>query len=437
MRLVVIGCGYLGATHAACMAELGHEVLGLDADVAKVGWLSDGEVPFFEPHLQGLMRKHVDSGALSFTSSVEEAAAFADLFFLCVGTPQHADSLGADLTSVVSAVDELAPLLTRPCTVVGKSTVPVGTADRLATRIAELAPAGKEVELAWNPEFLREGHAVTDTLSPERLVLGVRSAHAEHQLRQVYAQMIAAGTPVIVTDYATAELGKVSANAFLATKISFINAMAEICEVTGADVGQLADVLGHDSRIGRAFLNAGLGYGGGCLAKDLHAFVHRAGELGIPESTAFLREVDATNQRRRQRVVDLATQMLCDGIEGARVSVLGASFKPNSDDIRDSPALWVAGQLHLAGAVVTVYDPEAMLNARRLYPTLAYANSIHDACVGADILLHLTEWTEFRRADPADLGRIVAGRRVLDGRNCLDVNAWRRAGWDYRALGRP
>jgi UDPglucose 6-dehydrogenase len=437
MRITVIGTGYLGATHAACLAELGFEVLGVDVDEAKVDALGQGRVPFYEPALEPLLHRHVTEGRLRFTTSAEEAADVGDVHFLCVATPQRAESLAADLSHVEAAVDALAPYLHRPCLVVGKSTVPVGTAARLSSRLAELAPAGAGVDLAWNPEFLREGHAVDDTLQPDRLVFGVRSESAEAVLREVYAKPIAGGSPVVVTDLATAELVKAAANAFLATKISFINAMSELCEVTGADVTALADALGHDERIGRRFLNAGLGFGGGCLPKDIRAFMARAGELGAGQALSFLEEVDAINLRRRTHVAALARTAVGGYFPGRRVAVLGAAFKPESDDIRDSPALTVAGQIHLAGAHVSVYDPKAMPNARRMFPPLDYADSAVEACRGADVVLHLTEWAEFREIDPGELGAIVRNRYVIDGRNCLDAPAWRAAGWTYRGLGRP
>ncbi len=373
-RITVLGTGYLGVTHATCMAELGFEVLGMDVDAAKVETLTAGRVPFWEPELEPLMRKHVESGRLRFTTSYAEVAAFGDVHFTCVGTPQRRGDLAADLTQVDGVVDGLAPHLTRPSLVVGKSTVPVGTAARLAERLAELAPAGAGVELAWNPEFLREGFAVEDTLHPDRLVVGAApGGRAAEILREVYAEQVDAGVPFLVTDYATAELVKVAANAFLATKISFINAMAEVCEAAGADVTALADALGHDPRIGRRFLNAGLGFGGGCLPKDIRAFMARAGELGADEALTFLREVDAINMRRRTRTVEIARDICGGQLLGRRIAVLGAAFKPNSDDVRDSPALNVAGQIQLQGGDVTVYDPKAMDTARALFPTLNYA----------------------------------------------------------------
>nr|WP_187361238.1 UDP-glucose/GDP-mannose dehydrogenase family protein [Phytoactinopolyspora mesophila] len=436
MHISVIGTGYLGAVHAACMAELGYSVVGVDNDEEKIARLAAGIPPIYEPGLEELVAKHIGTGRLRFTTSISDVAD-ADVHFICVGTPQLADGLGADMKYVNEALERLAPHLTRPCLVVGKSTVPVGTAEQLAQRLAELAPVGAEAELAWNPEFLRESRAIEDTLHPNRLVFGVASDRAEKVLRELHATMIADGAPVVVTDLATSELAKVSANAFLATKISFINAIAEVAEVTGADVTRLADAMGHDDRIGRKFLNAGVGFGGGCLPKDLRAFMARAGELGVADALTLLGEVDAINLRQRDRVVDLTRHLAGGSVIGRRIAVLGAAFKPNSDDVRDSPALTVAGQLHLKGAGVVVYDPRAMDNARRIFPTLTYAESVLDACRGAHVVLHLTEWPEFRELDPAVVGDVVASRTVLDGRNCLDDHAWRAAGWTYRGLGRP
>jgi UDPglucose 6-dehydrogenase len=436
-RLTVIGTGYLGATHAACMAELGFEVLGLDVDPEKVAALQAAQVPFYEPGLDELIAKQVAAGRLRFTTSVEEVATFGDVHFLCVGTPQKRGEFAADLRYVDAAIDALAPHLRRPCLVAGKSTVPVGTAARLADRLVELAPAGADVELAWNPEFLREGFAIQDTLRPDRLVIGVAGGGAEQVLRTVYAPLLDAGVPMVVTDFPTAELVKVSANAFLATKISFINAMAEVCEIAHADVTQLGKALALDPRIGGRFLVAGLGFGGGCLPKDIRAFMARARELGADQALSFLREVDAINMRRRARMVDLAREQ-CDGsVLGKRVVVFGAAFKPDSDDIRDSPALSVAASLQLQGAQVTVYDPKANDNARKMFPTLEYADSALEAADRAHVVLHLTEWSEFAALDPEVLGRVVATRRIVDGRNALDPARWRGAGWTYRALGRP
>jgi UDPglucose 6-dehydrogenase len=442
-RLTVLGTGYLGATHAVCMAELGYEVVGVDVDEAKIAKLRDGQVPFHEPGLDELLVRNLHSGRLRFTTDYAEAAHFGDVHFLCVGTPQRKDSLAADLTYVEAAVTSLAPHLDRRALVVGKSTVPVGTAAWAETLIHRLAPAGSDVELAWNPEFLREGFALEDTLRPDRLVFGVKSEWARAALDAAYKgvyELAAAEdreVPVVVTDFATAELVKSSANSFLATKISFINAMAELCEASGADVTQLARAIGYDVRIGSKFLRAGVGFGGGCLPKDIRAFRARADELGVGHALEFLSEVDKINDRRRRRVVDLATDLVGGDLTGVRVGVLGAAFKPNSDDVRDSPALAVAARVHEAGALVTVYDPEGTDNARRALPDVTYASSMGEAAEGAEVVLLLTEWDEFLHADPSALADLVAARRIVDGRNCLDPQTWRAAGWEYRGLGRP
>jgi len=435
-RISVIGTGYLGATHAVCMAELGFEVLGMDTDTAKIAALTSGALPFYEPAVEPLLRKHVASGQLRLTSSYAEVAEFGDVHFLCVGTPQRSAESAADVSYLESAVTNLAPHLRAECLVVGKSTVPVGTAERLSRELGELAPVGTGAELAWNPEFLREGYAIEDTLTPDRIVVGTATERAEKILREVYATQIAADTPFLVTDFPTAELTKVAANAFLATKISFINAMAEVCEQAGGDITMLAEAMSYDERIGGKNLKPGLGFGGGCLPKDIRAFMARAGEIGADQALTFLREVDAINLRRRARAVDVAREC-CDGsLNGRRVGVLGAAFKPNSDDVRDSPALSVAGAIQLEGAHVSVYDPKAMANARHDYPTLQYASSALAACRDADVVLHLTEWQEFRDLDPAALATVATTLCVVDGRNALDAARWRAAGWQYHALGR-
>ncbi|MEU5219167.1 UDP-glucose/GDP-mannose dehydrogenase family protein [Streptomyces sp. NPDC020807] len=437
LKITVIGTGYLGATHAAAMAELGFEVLGFDIVPEKIELLSSGRVPMYEPGLEELLAKHVagiegSTGRLRFTTSWEEVGAFGDVHFVCVNTPQKHGEYACDMSYVDAAFSSLAEVVREGALVVGKSTVPVGSAERLAT----LLPAG--VDLAWNPEFLREGFAVQDTLHPDRLVVGVREERAERLLREVYAVPVAEGSPFVVTDFPTAELVKTAANSFLATKISFINAMAEVCEAAGGDVAKLAEAIGYDERIGSKFLRAGIGFGGGCLPKDIRAFMARAGELGADQALTFLREIDSINMRRRGQMVEMAREVLGgSSFLGRRVAVLGATFKPDSDDVRDSPALNVAGQIHLQGGQVTVYDPKGMENARRLFPTLGYADTAVEAVRGADVVLHLTEWREFRELDPAELAPVVASPVILDGRNALDGALWRKAGWTYRAMGRP
>ncbi|MEJ5920338.1 UDP-glucose dehydrogenase family protein [Corynebacterium sp. H78] len=457
MRMTVIGTGYLGATHAASMAELGHEVLGVDVDPQKIETLASGKVPFYEPGLPEMLEKHIGTERLDFTTDYDRAAEFANLHFIGVGTPQVKGSFAADVRYVDAVIDELARRVTGHHVVLGKSTVPVGTARRLQERadtiLAERVSSGEiernttSIEVAWNPEFLREGFAVKDTLTPDRMVLGLRDefihagesngkSPAEAAFRECFAPILEAGTPLVISNLETAELVKVSANAFLATKISFINAVSEICEVTGADVTVLADAIGMDARIGRRFLNAGLGFGGGCLPKDIRAFMARAGELGVDQALTFLREVDTINMRRREKVVGDVKRICGGSLLGHKVAVLGASFKPNSDDVRDSPALSIAGSLSLGGAAVSVYDPEGMDNARRLFPTLDYADSIEDVLRDAEVVVLATEWKEFQELDPVAAGELVKTKKIIDGRNCLPLAAWLDAGWDVTALGR-
>jgi UDPglucose 6-dehydrogenase len=419
------------------MASLGHTVVGIDVDADKIALLASGRAPFYEPGFDDILRASLESGLLTFSTDFADAAD-AEIHFVAVGTPQTAGSNAADLRYVDAAMQALLPHLGAGSLVVGKSTVPVGTAARLDAIVTAAQP---EAQLAWNPEFLREGFAVADTLTPDRFVYGVRRGadgeRATALLDEVYATALATGTPRLVTDFATAELVKVSANAFLATKISFINAMSEIAEATGADVSALADAIGHDARIGRRFLNAGVGFGGGCLPKDIRAFQARADELGVGESLAFLADVDATNLRQRDRVLRLATTAVGGDLTGRRVAILGLAFKPNSDDVRDSPALDVAGKLVAAGATVVATDPEAIENARRLNPDLEYVTDIETALTGADVVLLLTEWEAYRALDPAAIHSLPSTAVVIDGRNTLSSQDWRDAGWDYVGMGRP
>ena len=435
-RVTVVGTGYLGLTHAVCLADLGHEVLAMDVDEQKIAKAANGEAPFFEPGLEPLLRKNLDAGRLRFTTSFAEVGAFGEVHFLCVGTPQGSGG-GADLSFVHAAAGALAPHLTAGCLIVGKSTVPVGTARQVLSQVQAIAPAGRRVDLAWNPEFLREGHAVQDSLTPDRIVLGVISDRAEALLREVYATPLEGGVPLLVMDLETAELVKVAANAFLATKISFINAMAEICEEAGADVIPLAEALGYDARIGGRFLAPGLGYGGGCLPKDIRGFRATAAELGVSSLVSLLGTVDAINLGRRDRVVALAREAAGGSLAGRRVAVLGVAFKPNSDDVRDSPSLAICDRLVAEGAIVSVHDPVAMPSAAAKRPDLRYAPSVSEAAQGADLVLHLTEWSDYRAIDPAALAEVVAQPVIIDARCCLDADLWRKAGWSVHVLGRP
>lgn len=435
MRIAVLGLGYLGATHAACMAELGHEVIGVETDTTRRQMLENRQLPFYEPGLGELIDRHVSNGSFKITESYADAVEFSNVFFIAVGTPQKKGENGADLRYVYSAVDQLVMQLENDATIFGKSTVPVGTTGELRTRVKNgLANRERDlsVEIAWNPEFLREGFAIEDTLHPDRIVIGVDTeGTAANTLREIYAPILENGTPIVMTDTATAELVKVSANAFLATKISFINAIAEVCEAAGADVKAVSEAIGYDARIGRKYLNAGIGFGGGCLPKDIRAFIARSGELGAAEALSFLREVDNINMRRRTRIVDLSRKILGSNFIGARVAVLGAAFKPDSDDVRDSPALNIAGQIQLQGASVTVYDPRAISNSKALFPTLEYASDVDNACLGADLVLVLTEWAEFVQLDPMGLDKLVRQKNIIDGRMCLEQAKWVESGWRY------
>ena len=432
LKVSVIGTGYLGATHAACMSSLGFEVIGVDVDAAKIELLTTGRVPFYEPGLEELLQKEIASGRLTFTTDFK-AIADADVHFICVGTPQQEGSLAADLKYVDAALDAVAAICKPGALVVGKSTVPVGTAARLRERLLKINPGA---DLAWNPEFLREGFAVEDTLHPNRLVVGVTSDAAEAKLKEIYASNLAANTPWVRADLPTSELVKVAANSFLATKISFINAMAEVCEAAGGDVTVLAKAIGYDPRIGNRFLQAGIGFGGGCLPKDIRAFMARAGELGADQALEFLREIDSINLRARARVIELVRKDLSDNLADKKIAVLGAAFKPDSDDVRDSPALDIAAQIAAAGAIVTIHDPKAIAPAKKRFPALGFSEDIEGALKGADLVLHLTEWKIYRELDPAKMAKLVANPIIIDGRNALDRDAWITAGWKFRALGR-
>lgn len=432
LKLSVIGTGYLGATHAACMASMGFEVIGFDTEQNKIDFLSKGKVPFYEPDLEELLSKQIVSGKLKFTNNIKDLAN-CDVHFICVGTPQVKGGIAADLTFVNSALESIAEFVKPGALVVGKSTVPVGTAVKLRNRLIELNP---KADLAWNPEFLREGFAVEDTLKPNRLVVGVANDRAEEILKEVYAKNLAENTPWVRADLPTSELVKVAANSFLATKISFINAMAEVCEAAGGDVTVLAKAIGYDPRIGSRFLQAGIGFGGGCLPKDIRAFMARAEELGAQQAVKFLEEIDSINLRARQRIIELVRNDLANDLKGKKVAILGAAFKPDSDDVRDSPALDIAAQIQAAGAIVTVHDPKAIINAQKRFPALNFAEDINTTLKDSNIVLHLTEWKIYRQIDPKTVKKLVKDAIMIDGRNALDRELWLKAGWKFRALGR-
>lgn len=437
VKISVIGCGYLGAVHAAGLASVGHEVVGVDIDHDRIAALATGHAPFFEPGLDDLLAEGLANGRLRFSSDMGEVSD-ALVHFIAVGTPQAAVGGGADLTYLHAAVTELVPYLKKDALIAGKSTVPVGTARRIEEQLRGL---GNSTTVAWNPEFLREGFAIEDTLKPDRLVYGVEEgaagAHAIELLDDVYRSVLAQEIPRLVTSRETAELVKVSANAFLATKISFINAISELAQAAGADVADIADAIGYDVRIGRRFLNAGVGFGGGCLPKDIRALRSHAESLGLGRPFAFLEEVDLINLRQRDRVVAAALEELGENGIGRRVAILGLAFKPNSDDIRDSPALDVAVRLQQLGISAVATDPHALENVRRAHPEIQLVETPEEAIGGADLVILLTEWKEFRELNPSDIVGLPAVATILDGRNTLDPAVWRAAGWKYRSLGRP
>jgi UDPglucose 6-dehydrogenase len=437
MRVSVIGCGHLGIPHAAAMAEIGHEVIGVDLDQTKIDRLNAGDCPIYEEGLPELLSTHTASGRLRFTTSLAEAAAFADVHFLAVGTPIDADGRSYDTGQVFGAARALAPHLTRPCVIIGKSTVTVGTTRDLAALLARLSPAGESVEVVWNPEFLREGHAIEDTLRPDRIVAGVPSQHAEDVVREVYAPLLRNRIPLFVTDPPTAELIKGAANAYLGMKISFINGVADMCATAGADVHQLTEAIGVDPRIGRGGLNAGPGYGGGCLPKDVRAFTASARALGAHDAATLLRAAERVNEGRPAAALDLIEQTLGRTVDGVRVTVWGASFKAGTDDVRESPALAIATLMHQRGAQVTVHDPHAVPTALVRHPELDYTESLEESAKGAELIVLATEWPQFRDADPKALAALVTVPVLVDLRNLLHADVWRTAGWTVRQLGRP
>ena len=432
MKICVVGLGYLGATHAVAMATLGHEVLGIDLDKNKVDYLNAGKVPFHEPGLQESLREALSTESVAFQTSFEMTEP-ASVIFICVGTPQTVSGKSADTSFVFSAGESLAKVITPETVVIGKSTVPVGTAAALRDRISEVA--GFPIHLAWNPEFLREGTALEDSLEPDRIVIGSWDDYSSQKLKEVYKPILDRGTPLVEVDVPTAELVKVAANAFLATKVSFINAMAEIAEVSGADAVELAKAIGYDERIGNKFLRNGIGFGGGCLPKDIRGFVARAEELGAGEAVSFLKDVDAINQRRRARVLSLAAEELGE-LKNKKVLMLGLSFKPDSDDMRDSPPLDIALRLARAGAQVTVHDPVALSALGDKHPELIMEQDLSAAAKDQELVILGTEWSEYKSIDPASFGDLVANKLIIDGRNVLDVASWQAAGWRLIALGR-
>lgn len=416
------------------MASIGHQVFAYDIEPKRISQLNQGILPFYEPDLEDLLNTVLRSGNLKFTSDIAEAIGSSDVHFLCVGTPQSESSGAADLSQVRTAIHEITPHLKQNSVVVGKSTVPVGTAEWVLDYFK--SNSNNEIHLVWNPEFLREGFAVQDTLHPDRIVLGSKNGAGTNAVLEIYQAMISYGTPVIHSNFSTAELVKVAANAFLATKISFINAFSDLCDKVGGDVTVLADAIGYDSRIGRKFLNAGIGFGGGCLPKDIRALQASAGEFDLFDSFNFLSEVDKINQSRKNKIIELA-ELNLGHLKGKKITILGASFKPNSDDVRDSPAIEIAKLLLKSGAEVVIHDPVSLDALKLKYPFLVSANDVKTALADSDLTLHLTEWSDYRNLNPRELAPLVHSRIIIDGRNVLDGEIWKDAGWKIIFLGKP
>jgi len=433
MKISVIGLGYLGTTHAVAMAKLGHNVIGIEPDESRIQQLAAGELPFFEPGLGEALKQVVAAGNIRFQTQHDEVSAESDIHFICVGTPQAAGQQSADTSYVFAAANQLAAVLRPSSLVVGKSTVPVGSARDIIASMQEVA--GFIPKLCWNPEFLREGTALADSLLPDRIVIGSDDPNHNQALKVCYQNILDQGIPVLELDLETAELVKVSANAFLATKISFINAMAEIAEASGADTVKLAEAIGLDNRIGKSFLRTGIGFGGGCLPKDIRGFIARAEELGVGESLAFLKEVDQINLRRRQRIVSLATKELGE-IADKNITMLGISFKPDSDDLRDSPALEIALRLKALGGIVTIHDPVSLGALEQKSTGLTTEIDLQAAIKDTELVILGTEWAEYKNLDPATVSSFPKIKTIIDGRNVLNVDTWQQAGWRVIAPGR-
>ena len=437
MRLCVIGVGHVGLVTAACFAELGHDVVGVDDDAAKIAALDAGQAPFFEPGLSELVERHVEAGRLTFTGKHAEAIPGAEAVFICVGTPRRDDG-APNLSYVQAAAASVAQLAPSPTVVVEKSTVPVRTGERIKQALALQAQSqgGALVhQVASNPEFLREGAAVADTLRPDRVVVGADDPRAHEVLARVYAPLLARHEcPYVATDVRTAELIKHASNAFLATKISFINAVARICELAGADVQIVADAMGHDARIGRAFLNAGLGYGGSCFPKDVEAFVHIAADLGY--DFGMLRETERINREAKGWPL-LQLRRLVWNLAGKEVAVLGVAFKPGTDDIRDAPALDVIEDLRAEGANVRLHDPVALEHVASRWADVRLCDKAEDALDGAHAVVVATEWDEYRAIAPTRLAELLTYPVVIDARSVWDPDALAEVGLTVASIGRP
>ena len=433
MRIAMIGTGYVGLVSGACFADFGHHVVCVDKDPAKIAALDAGVMPIWEPGLEALVKANVDRGRLKFTTELEAGIAGAEAVFIAVGTPSRRGDGHADLTFVYAAVRELARALTGPVVVVTKSTVPVGTGDEIARILAEEnAPEGTSV--ASNPEFLREGAAIRDFKIPDRIIVGAEDDRTVAVLREIYRPLFLNQAPIVVTGRRTAELTKYAANAFLAMKISFINEIADLCEAVGADVQEVARGIGLDNRIGAKFLHAGPGYGGSCFPKDTLALLRTAEEAGVEQR--IIATVVAVNDDRKAAMADRVRTALGGDLAGKRIGLLGLTFKPNTDDMRDAPSIPLVEGLIAGGASVVAFDPVGREQAEPLLPGIEFVASPEAVADGADALVVVTEWDEFRGIDLGEMARRMRGTALVDLRNVYDPAEAERAGLTYRGIGR-
>lgn len=433
MRIAVVGTGYVGLVSGACFSEFGVEVVCVDQDKAKIACLQRGEMPIFEPGLEALVAKNAAAGRISFTTDLTAAVAGAEAVFIAVGTPSRRGDGHADLSYVFAAAKEIGHALTDYAVVVTKSTVPVGTGREVATILRSARPQGG-FDVASNPEFLREGSAIEDFMRPDRVVIGADSDHARAVLRALYRPLYLIETPIVFTDIETAELIKYAANAFLATKITFINEIADLCEKVGADVQQVAKGIGLDGRIGSKFLHAGPGFGGSCFPKDCQALVRTAREAQSPLS--IVETVVLVNDARKSRMADKIISACGGSVAGKTLAVLGLTFKPNTDDMRDSPSLSILPRLSAAGAAIRAFDPEGIDEAKKLLPDLVYCADAYETMEGADALVLLTEWNAFRGLDLDRVQSLLATPLVIDLRNIYQPEEMVAAGLSYVSIGR-
>ncbi len=434
MRVAMIGTGYVGLVSGACFADFGHVVSCVDKNPDKIKALQAGEIPIFEPGLEPLVAKNVRENRLSFTGDTKRAVQDADAIFIAVGTPSRRGDGHADLSYVYAAAEEIAAIIEGFTVIITKSTVPVGTGDEIEAIIKRVRPDA-DFCVVSNPEFLREGAAISDFKRPDRVVVGLEDERAAPVMRQLYRPLYLNETPIVFTDRRTSELIKYAANAFLATKIAYINEMADLCERVGADVQQVSRGIGLDGRIGAKFLNAGPGYGGSCFPKDTLAIVKTAQDYGAPLS--IIEAVEAANKARKAAMADKVIAACGGTVKGKHIAVLGLAFKPNTDDMRDAPSLDIIPALQSAGASISAYDPEAMNEARKWLADVRYADNAYDGLDGADALVIITEWDSFRALDLLRVRTQMKAPIVVDLRNIYRADEMTRLGFEYSSVGRP